>query len=424
MKKALCSAFACTALLLSSAASAQTTISFWNQGDATVKRFSETVVKTFEASKPGTKVSLEVIPNEPFKTAIQVAMSADKQPDVFFNWNGDASGRFVRDGKTMEITDLGQGRWNGTVAANLLKGYAIDGKLYGVPISRHTAYFFYNKAFFEKHKLQPAKTTAELRALCKDIRRIDPKAIPVVLGSKEPWTINHYISMLFARTVPASTREADYALKSSPDALFADPGYQQGLEELVAMKTDGCFNDGVNSVSPEEARSIFASELAVMTYCGTFCVGPFAKEGFAGKYAAFRMPAVVGAKGDPNATFYVLTGLQIAANTKNKEAAADLINHYIGPDMQAEMVKQLGRLPVNPAAMEKVGEIDPMIRWSIEDLNSAGAPISPLDVELEANVSKTLLTGGQELMNGTKTPAQLMSEVRSVAKEAKTRLGR
>jgi hypothetical protein len=65
-----------------------------------------------------------------------------------------------------------------------------------------------------------------------------------------------------------------------------------------------------------------------------------------------------------------------------------------------------------------------MIRWSIEDLNSAGAPISPLDVELEANVSKTLLTGGQELMNGTKTPAQLMSEVRSVAKEAKTRLGR
>jgi raffinose/stachyose/melibiose transport system substrate-binding protein len=351
-------------------------------------------------------------------------MSADKQPDVFFNWNGDASGRFVRDGKVMDIGELGNGRWNGVVAANLLQSYTIDGKLYGVPISRHTAYFFYNKAFFDTHKLAPAKTTAELRALCKEIRRLDPKAIPIVLGAKEPWTINHYVSMLFARTVPAAVRETDYALKNAADALFADPGYQQALEELVAMKTDGCFNDGVNSVSPEEARSIFASELAVMTYCGTFCVGPLVKEGFSGKYTAFRMPAVAGAKGDPDATFYVLTGLQIAANTKNKEAAADLINHYVGPDMQAEMVKQLGRLPVNPAAMAKVGEIDPMIRWSIDDLNSAGAPISPLDVELEANVSKVLLTGGQEIMNGTKTPAQLMSDVRASARDAKIRLGR
>jgi raffinose/stachyose/melibiose transport system substrate-binding protein len=424
MKASLCRAVTCTILLISSAASAQTSLSFWNQGDATVKRFSETVVKTFEAAKPGTKVSLEVIPNEPFKTAIQVAMSADKQPDVFFNWNGDASGRFVRDGKVMDIGELGNGRWNGVVAANLLQSYTIDGKLYGVPISRHTAYFFYNKAFFDTHKLAPAKTTAELRALCKEIRRLDPKAIPIVLGAKEPWTINHYVSMLFARTVPAAVRETDYALKNAADALFADPGYQQALEELVAMKTDGCFNDGVNSVSPEEARSIFASELAVMTYCGTFCVGPLVKEGFSGKYTAFRMPAVAGAKGDPDATFYVLTGLQIAANTKNKEAAADLINHYVGPDMQAEMVKQLGRLPVNPAAMAKVGEIDPMIRWSIDDLNSAGAPISPLDVELEANVSKVLLTGGQEIMNGTKTPAQLMSDVRASARDAKIRLGR
>lgn len=404
--------------------SAQTTITFWNQGDATVRRFSEQVVKTFEAANPGVTIKLEVTPNEAYKTAIQVAMSADKQPDVFFNWNGDASAKFVRDGKTLDITALGADRWGKILPAALMEGYAHGGKVYGVPISRHTAYFYYNKAFFAKHGLNPATTTAGLRTLCQAIRKADPKAIPIVLGGKEPWTINHYISMLFARAVPAATRSSDYGLTSAPATLFSDPGYVQALDELVALKTAGCFNDGVNSVSPEEARSMFASEIAVMTYCGTFCIGPLARENFGGRYAGFRMPAIEGGKGDPQATFYALTGLQIAANTRNPQAAANLIMHYISTDMQAEMGRALGRLPVNDAAIAKLGDVDPMFRWAIEDLRTAGSPVSPLDVEIEATISRVLLAGGQELLNGTRTPAQLMEAVRTAAREAKQRLGR
>lgn len=411
-------------MLGAGAASAQTTLTFWNQGDASVRTFSEMVVRTFEAANPGTKVTLEVTPNEPYKTAIQVAMSADRQPDVFFNWNGDASAKFVRDGKTLDVTALGAERWNKVLSPALMQGYAIDGKVYGVPISRHTAYFFYNKAFFAKHGLKPAATTAELRDLCRAVRRADPSAIPIVLGGKEAWTINHYVSMFFARAVPAEVRTADYALTAPADRLFADPGYVQGLGELVALKEAGCFNDGVNAVSPEEARSVFASELAVMTYCGTFCIGPLAREKFAGKYAAFRMPAIAGGRGDPQATFYSLTGLQIAANTRNREKAADLVAHYVSADVQAEMARTLGRLPVNDAAIAKLGDVDPMFVWSLEDLKTAGAPVNPLDVELEATIGRVLLAGGQELLNGTRTPAQLMEAVRTAALETKRRLGR
>ena len=424
MTRSICSALAGAFILGTSAASAQTAITFWNQGDAAVKKFSEQVVSTFEAANPGVKVALEVTPNEGYKTAIQVSMSANKQPDVFFNWNGEASAKFVRDGKTLDITSLGAARWDKVLPAALMQGYAIDGKVYGVPISRHTAYFFYNKAFFEKHKLPQPTTMAGLREVCKAVRKADPKAIPIVLGGKEPWTINHYISMLFARAVPADLRAADYALKSATEKLFSDPGYDQALSELVALKDAGCFNDGVNSVSPEEARSLFASELAVMTYCGTFCIGPLAKENFSGKYAGFRMPAIEGGKGDAQATFYSLTGLQIAANTSNKDVAADLILHYISPDMQAEMARALGRLPVNDAAIDKLGSVDPMFKWAIEDLRTAGAPVNPLDIELEAQISKVLLAGGQELLNGTKSPAQIMDAVRVAALDAKKRLGR
>lgn len=418
-----CVALALAALLAGQAANAETRILFWNQGDASVRDFSQLVVDTFVQANPGVQVALEIYPNEPYKTAIQVVMGAGSQPDVFFNWAGEDAARFARAERVLDLAPLGAGRWDGVIAPGLLETYNVEGIQAGVPISQHTSLFYYNTAMFAQHGWAVPETMDDFIALCRSVQADAPGTIPLVLGAREPWTVNHYITMLFARFVPAAVREADYDLTGDADALFSHLGYQAALEQLLAIQDAGCLNDGVNSVSPEEARSLFAVGAAAMTFCGTWCLGPIDAEGLEGGYAVFPMPRIDGAEGDQDAIFSVVTGLQISAASQVPDLAADLIAHYIGADMQAAMFERLRRLPVNAAALEKL-DLPDVVLGIVEDMSKATSTVMPLDVELVASVSQAVLNGGQELLNRTRTPAQIMDTIATEARAAKAELGR
>jgi raffinose/stachyose/melibiose transport system substrate-binding protein len=410
----LATSVALSVALSASAASSQTELLFWNQGDASVRDYSQVVIDTFAQTHPEVEVALEIYPNEPYKTAIQVVMGAGSQPDVFFNWAGEDAGRFARAGRVLDLAELGEGRWNDVVSPGLLTTYNVEGIQAGVPFSQHTSLFYYNTAIFEEHGLTPPATMDELIGLCGRLQEVAPGTIPLVLGAREPWTVNHYITMLFTRFVPEEVRAADYSLAAESDALFTDPRYVEALGQLVALQSEGCFNEGANSVSPEEARSLFAVGAAAMTYCGTWCLGPIDREGLEGGYNVFPMPSVTGADGDQEAIFSVVTGLQIAAATAHPEVAADFIAHYVGPEMQAEMYRRLQRLPVNPAALEQL-DLPPVVAQIVRDMATATSASMPLDVELEASVSQAVLNIGQELLNGTTTPEAAMETVRQAA---------
>lgn len=422
-KTSVFAAAAAAALLQAAPSGAETQIIFWNQGDASVRDFSQLIVDTFRQKRPDVSVTLEIYPNEPYKTAIQVVMGAGRQPDVFFNWAGEDAARFARAGRVLDLAPFAAGRWEGAISPALLETYFVEGIQSGVPISQHTSLFYYNTAFFAEHGLTPPATMDELIGMCGRIREVAPGTIPIALGAREPWTINHYITMMFARFVPDEVRAADYGLTAPAETLFTHPGYVKGLAQLKAIQDAGCFNDGVNSVSPEEARSLFAVGAAAMTFCGTWCLGPIDREGLEGGYAVFPMPRIEGAEGDQEAIFSVVTGLQISAATRAPEVAADLIAHYVSPEMQAEMFNRLRRLPVTAAALETL-EVSPVVAGIIEFMAAAPSSVMPLDVELEASVSQAVLTGGQELLNGTRAPADIMAAIAAAARTAKAELGR
>ena len=411
-------ASAVIAAALTALAAAQAQISFWNQGEAIVAGFTEEAAAAFEA-ETGHRVETQVYPNEAYKTVVQVAMGAGKQPDVFFNWGGEDAFRFVRIGRIRDVTEAAA---QSGLPDALLTPYRLDGRAYGVPLTQHTVVFFYNEDVFARLGLREPRDFAELAAACRAIRTAEPDLIPISLGAKEPWTVTHYLTMLFARFVPPEVRMADDAMTAPASELFTHEGYVQALDAFRALQDADCFNRGINSVRPEEARALFGVEVAAMTFCGTWCLTPLDQDGLAGRYGLFPMPGEPDAAGDQDAAFLVVEGMQIAAATEHPEIAEAFVRHMVSAPVQADFVRRTGRLPVNAEAIAMVETSDAFAE-AVSLLTDAPRAVMPLDMTLDNQVVQAVYVGGQEFVNRTKTAEEVVGMIRRAALRAKERRG-
>lgn len=371
-------------------------------------------LKRFEA-KTNIPTKLSVYPNEQYKTAIQIGVRSADPPDVYQNWAFERAHRMVRDGFAVDIGDFSK-----ELSPGALSEYTFDGKLYGIPFSRHGKYMWYNTKYFADNKLSPPKSFHELLGLCKQIRSINPSMIPIGLGASEPWTIDAYIAVFNQKLVPGEVRQADADLTAPADKLFTDPGYVEALQKIVDMQDANCFNSGITALTPEATRSLFASGGAAMTFCGTWCLVVFDTEGLAGGYKGFRLPNFDGQKQPADGHLVIADGFQVHPMTVKRgtrEAAIEFLRFILSPAEQPEFAKATKALPAVASAGNSLTDATPIFKWALKDTAGATVVIAHLDTTLDREVSDTYLRGYQDLVNKVKTPQQIMQEVHKTAVE-------
>lgn len=417
--------FAVAALLASTTVSttwAETQLKLWNLTSSSEKvtKHWDKVIAGFEAKNPGVKVTLETFPTEAYKTGLQVALSSDSAPDVFFNWSGEDAATLGRNGLVADLTKMGNGagEWNENVGKGLFDAYSVNGKIYGVPTHMITKYFFYNTEYFKTNNLSVPKTMDETLAMCKKIREIDPRMAPISLGNAEKWKALHYISTFNQKLVGEKQVVEDYTLRESGENLFADPGYVGALQTMVDMSEAGCFNKAPNATTADASRSLFAVGKAATIYCGNWCPGTFDEGGLKDGYDLARLPSIPSGKGDQGYNFALLEGFQIAEKSQNKEAAAKFLSFLVSDEIQAERARDLGRLPINAKGLNE-NDGTPIFRKIAADAATYTGLVRILDVDLEKTVSELYLTLIQEVLNGTVTPEDAMMQIRAKAKIAK-----
>lgn len=418
MKKLWLSAVALLGLGLSGA-HAQTTLNMWMLADGTLDPYFNEVISSFEAENPDIKVNMQTYANEAYKTAIQVGIASSEPPDIYFNWAGDDSFRYVREGQAADLTEYANRDGWGELAPGATAAFSLDGEVYGVPMQQLSKYFYYNKEIFEREGLSEPATFDDLLGICKTLK--DKGVTPISFGNSERWPGIHYLTIFNQKVVGEETTANDYNLSNPADQLFTDPGYALALQKLLDMQAAGCFNDAPNSISPEVARALFFSGETAMTYCGTWCIAIFKDNGFEGQYDLFRMPAITDGKGNQNFVMAGPQGLQVSAKTQNKEAAAKFIAYILSQPEQALLLNKYNALVVRSDAVD--ADTDPIVKSVIDDLATAEGTALWLDTLLENSVSEAYLNSIQEVLNGTKTPEQAVDAVRTAALAAKTRAG-
>ncbi len=134
--------------------------------------------------------------------------------------------------------------------ADFIEGYYNEGKefgdglMYTMPLSKSTEVLYYNKTFFEANNLTVPTTWDELKALCAQIKAIDPACIPLGYDSEANW----FITMCEQYGSDYTSASGDhYLFDNEQNRAFVkefNSWYQSGYvttQELYGAYTSGLF---------------------------------------------------------------------------------------------------------------------------------------------------------------------------------------
>lgn len=404
-----------------SAATGPVTIRFFHKWpEPEHMEFYNFVIQEYEKTHPNVKIVMESVADEPYKDKIRVLMASGEVPDIYFSWAGEFSWKFARGGQALDLTDaVMNSDWKDKIILSAVEPYKWQGKIYGVPMRINAKFMVYNKAMFEQYGLQPPTTWDEFLAVCETLKQNG--ITPIAFGDEFPWAASHYIGDFNAKLVDPAVRQADYLLTAPADQLFTDPGYVEALSRFQLLMDKGYFNEGPNGISHSGARSSFIAGKAGMMYIELEEFVTVADGMGADAFGFFQFPSGTGGKGDQKLLTGAPDGFMVYSKTKHPQEAIDFLKFLTSPEMGKEYVKRLGI----PSAAVGAGSAEtalPIVVAGVESINTASGMALWLDTDINIKIVEVYLPGMQAVLNGTKTPQQVMSEVQEAAKTVQQEL--
>lgn len=377
------------------------------------KTYFEQVVKDFEKEHPQIHIETEAVLNDAYKEKISVLLGTNNPPDIYFSWSGEYAYKFVRGGKALDLTSYAQQdkAWHDQLMASQMEPFSLDGKLYGVPLTIDGKTFFYNKEIFSKLNLQVPKTWSEFITTLQTIK--DNGYTPIAFGNKAPWASSHYIGTLNQRMVDESTRKNDY---NRATGSFEDPAYVEALAKLQELVP--YFNKDANGLDHEFARQMFIDQKAAILYAETAevrLVEPKTKF----QWGFLDFPSIEGGKGNPNYLTGAPEGFMISAATKHPKEAFEFLKYLTSKAQAEKFVKEVGKYSAVKGAVNE-STASPLGIEAVHRVTSAEGLALWLDTDLDIKIVDAYLAGTQQMLNGEKTPEEVMQDVRKAAQQVRS----
>lgn len=346
------------------------TITIWLGGDDFLPIFTDNVITPF--NEQSDTVIVEVVPQANLWDALRTGLPAGEGPDIIRTMGPTAAAQLARAGYLLPLDGYAeQFNWAETVLPWALAIGEVDGKLYSIPLEVETLVLYYNKTLFEANGWQPPQTIDELMALCEQIKAagVTPFAHAVAeYKQASEWYIGEFMNHV------AGPQKVYEALTGA--GRWDDPALIESIEVLNTFQQNGWFMGGLDkyyTVTFAERDAMFAGGQAAMDIEGTWAVG-----GWLGLFGE--------AAGNPNEWDWVpvpsKTGeaiydlgiggsLSIKATTEYPDAAAEFLNYYFRPEVQAGLIGLgFNSAPVKLTA-EALSGVDPRYAAIIEAMGEA-----------------------------------------------------
>lgn len=275
-------------------------------------------------------VDLKILPE--YDTALQTALAGGEPPDVFYV-NDNKIPDLAKNGVLEPIGDKVESPDD--FYPSLRESFTFEGVNYCPPKDFSTLQLVYNVAELEKAGVQPPTSWEELTAAAKKLTKGKRVGISfnaefyrwgVFMAQAGAWPTNPEITQM-TMTDPKMSTALDYVTKLHADGYAATPkelGTGWGGEALGKGK-------------------------AAMTIEGNWIVGAMKTDFPDVKYAVAELPA--GPAGKATMSFSVCYG--VAAASKHKEAAIDLVSYLTSPDQQLAFTKDFPVMPSRASLAEK-----------------------------------------------------------------------
>ena len=221
------------------------------------------MVGKFQEKYPNAEVEVEKMKDDSeYWNAMKMRTSANQLPDVMFNKPFTLS-RFKD--YLVDISDLEAAKNN-----ELAAGYAIDGKILGVPMTAGYEYVYYWKDMFKEAGVEVPTTWEELETAAQTLQdhfgKDNPDFMAIALGAKDEWPDYPYMEFMPALEGGNGQNWNDMA---KTDAPFADgTDINKAYTKVNHLFNMDVFGKDPLGMSKDQVTTLFAQKQAAITALG------------------------------------------------------------------------------------------------------------------------------------------------------------
>lgn len=221
------------------------------------------IADKFAEAYPGAELEIEKIKDDSeYWNAMKMRASANQLPDVMFNKPFTLS-RFKD-----FLLDL-----SGTEAVKnneLAAGYALDGKILGVPLTAGYEYVYYWKDMFEEAGVEVPTTWEEFETVTKTLQdyygKDNPDFMALACGLKDEWP--DYPFMEFMPALESGNGQ-NWNTMAEQDAPFAEEtDINKAYKKVYSLFTSGVLGKDPLGLGNDQVTTLFAAKDAAIIALG------------------------------------------------------------------------------------------------------------------------------------------------------------
>ncbi len=221
------------------------------------------MVGKFQELYPDANIEVEKIKDDSeYWNAMKMRASANQLPDVMFNKPFTLS-RFKD--YLLDLSDLEAAKNN-----ELAAGYALDGKVLGVPMTAGYEYVFYWKDMFAEAGVEVPDTWQELQDAATKLQDFygqeNPDFMAIALGAKDEWPDYPFMEFMPALENGNGQNWNDMAKTDEPFAEGTD--IYKAYQKANGLFTSGVFGKDPLGLGNDQVTTLFAQKEAAMIALG------------------------------------------------------------------------------------------------------------------------------------------------------------
>ena len=377
--------------------------------------------EAFQQTEEGKNVEFhfeEIPTTDAFNQKIKLLISSGDLPDIVFNGGNNITELAAKSGKVADLTPYfdADPEWEALFDETSLEFNMVDGKIYGVPVSKEISYIYYNKDLFAQAGIEaPEVAYADWNAFFEACDKLKAAGItPVGMDTADSgWLTNLWMSALIGTNGDAGNQW----MNSMYPTDFNTPEVVAAAETVQKMLQEYTTADAVGGKYDPMATHFFNGEVAMFPN-GPWMIPDFsetekAPEGFYDKVGIMLMPG--------NGMEMVPTpGDMVGASEEEKiKAAVDFLKFETKPENQIKALEMTGLQPVSngleiPATLI---ESDPLMAQVLEIQDKAEVTYGQNQAYWYQNTIDTFSTELPELAYGNITPEEFCEKLSESAKK-------
>ncbi|MBB6350637.1 ABC transporter substrate-binding protein [Nonomuraea muscovyensis] len=379
----------------------------YESADSAMGKAWAEAIKKFEASHPGVTVKFEEKGFEQIQKTASMVLNSDEAPDIMeYNKGNATAGLLSKQGLLADLTEEATKRgWDKLLPGGLQvtakydeRGVMGSGAWYGVPNYGEFVMVYYNKDLFDKHGVKVPTTFDELTAALDTFVKAEVTPIASA-GAEYPAQ-----QIFYQLALTKAQRPWVNALQSYQGKVdFRGPEFGYAAQTMADWVKKGYIAKDSGGLKAEDMGVAFMKGEYPIMISGSWWYGRLASEIKNFEWGHFLFPGATLSPGSSGNLWVV------PEKSRNKDLAHDFIDITMSKDIQ-NLLGNSGGVPVaaDPAAITDAKSKE--LIESFNKLTSADGLAFYPDWPAPGYYD-VLVAGVQNLVNGSKTPDQVLDEI-------------